>query len=562
MTKSRANRLTRSAGTAALFAVALNLLPFIVPIGSESARGNASSIISAFVALFATMAVLGRGWSRPGRERRGWMAFGAGMAMWTIGNVIWSYYTITGNEVPYPGSADYFWVAGYPLFLLGVISMARANGSIAERMRFGLDIAVGIAAVGFIAFELYVRDLLEVFVYGGLTEQAIGAAYPISDIYLFATVIVVAARPMRYGSAWSIVLIAFGSLATGVTDVIYLQSLAAGTFHELSLVNLGWVVSYAAWALAAIYSQDQQESVRPISRPQWSRLLLPYAAAVGLFLLQLVTAFRSDSAGQGLALGSLVVGVLIIARQWAAIAENRRLVETQRNELVASISHELRTPLTAMSGFTSILADDWRDLGEVELQEMLDIVDSQTNHLGGIVTDLVYVARDQLATTAIRPTETTSGELVAAATALASAPTVASEVAEDVTIIVDAPRVQQILVNLLTNAERYGEHEVALVTHRREGHVVFEVHDDGPGVPKKFEEIIWERFERGDNRFNASIPGSGLGLAIARDLATAHGGTMSYSRSTRLGGSCFSLVLPIAGLGSGATGVPALISTH
>jgi len=63
-------------------------------------------------------------------------------------------------------------------------------------------------------------------------------------------------------------------------------------------------------------------------------------------------------------------------------------------------------------------------------------------------------------------------------------------------------------------------------------------------VPKKYEQTIWERFERGVNRLNASIPGSGIGLAVVAAITSAHGGSTGYRRSERLGGACFRVVLP------------------
>ncbi len=76
--------------------------------------------------------------------------------------------------------------------------------------------------------------------------------------------------------------------------------------------------------------------------------------------------------------------------------------------------------------------------------------------------------------------------------------------------------------------------------------LVIEVHDDGPGVPKKYELTMWDRFERGPNRLNATVPGSGIGLAIVDIIARSHGGSASYRQSELLGGACFSIEIPDA----------------
>jgi signal transduction histidine kinase len=108
----------------------------------------------------------------------------------------------------------------------------------------------------------------------------------------------------------------------------------------------------------------------------------------------------------------------------------------------------------------------------------------------------------------------------------------------------DRGRLIQVLVNYLTNATRYGSGEIRIDARGEDRHIVINVHDNGPGVPKRHEEAIWDRFERGAHRFDATVPGSGIGLPIARMLVEAHGGTASYRRSGQLGGARFTMSIP------------------
>ena len=96
----------------------------------------------------------------------------------------------------------------------------------------------------------------------------------------------------------------------------------------------------------------------------------------------------------------------------------------------------------------------------------------------------------------------------------------------------------------LSNAVRYGGENATVVARADNGDLLLEVHDDGPGVPRKYELMIWQRFERGPNRLNAVVPGSGIGLAVTKAIAKAHGGSAGYRRSDRLGGACFWIVSP------------------
>ena len=118
------------------------------------------------------------------------------------------------------------------------------------------------------------------------------------------------------------------------------------------------------------------------------------------------------------------------------------------------------------------------------------------------------------------------------------------ELVKDASVRVDADRLQQALANMLSNAVRYGG-DRALLTARIEGEdLTIEVHDNGAGVPTRYETAIWQRFERGAHRLNAITPGLGIGLAIVSAVAESHGGKATYRTSERLGGACFSLVIP------------------
>ncbi len=113
-----------------------------------------------------------------------------------------------------------------------------------------------------------------------------------------------------------------------------------------------------------------------------------------------------------------------------------------------------------------------------------------------------------------------------------------------VTLRVDGDRIVQIIANLLTNAARYGGGKTLLRVAKDGSDLVLEVHDNGPGVAKKYQTVIWDRFERGSHRFSSSVQGSGIGLAIVAAIVGAHKGRTGYRTSEYLGGACFWMVLP------------------
>jgi signal transduction histidine kinase len=273
-------------------------------------------------------------------------------------------------------------------------------------------------------------------------------------------------------------------------------------------------------------------------------MLAPYTAIAVLFAL---TFAEIGGSATTLQIAASTVGLLIIARQGVAIRENREVVEKQRNDLVASISHELRTPLTAMTGFTEIL-DQAPNLDRSDRIEMISIINSQTKHLARIVGDLVEVARNNLETTKLTLEEIDVSTLVDSAIEMlaydAAPARITTAIEPDLTVTGDIDRLRQVLLNYLTNARRYGNGIVEVHARSLNHQVLIEVHDNGPGIPKKYELTIWERFERGAHTYMSGIQGSGLGLAIARQLVAAHHGHTGHHPSQRLGGACFWLTLP------------------
>jgi len=317
------------------------------------------------------------------------------------------------------------------------------------------------------------------------------------------------------------------------------------TAEPLFLVYLGAAALFLSTSLVV----DRVPRAREYAdrrAPLWS-MLTPYFAASVMVVALLYRLWDGtvDQSDRVLLVATILVVVLVIARQAISIRETRVIVERQRSDLVSSVSHELRTPLTAMVGFLAVLQDDAR-LTAIERREMIDVVAEQSAYLGRVVEDMLALAHGDPDRMELSVSEHNVAALIESSLRSASIDrkSVAVEVQPGLEAVIDGSRLQQVLVNLLTNASWYGGKECVVVAFSRTGGLVIEVHDSGPGVPKKYELTIWERFERGENRYNANVPGSGIGLAMVKNIAESHGGTAGYRRSDRLGGACFFVDLP------------------
>jgi hypothetical protein len=276
-------------------------------------------------------------------------------------------------------------------------------------------------------------------------------------------------------------------------------------------------------------------------------MVAPYAA-VGL-LGWLVTGklVASDLTGEVLALllVAFVVVALVIIRQIVALREYHSLVEERRKSLVSSVSHELRTPLTAMIGFLDVMKDPDVPMADEERLELTTVVHQQAIYMARIVADLLLLARDSSGPD-LRESVVAIEKLVSDSVWSGRSSPIGLEVEVEPGLhaYLDPDRIRQVLDNLVTNAIRYGNGNVIVVAASSGTDLMFEVHDDGPGIPRKYELAIWEQFERGPNRLNANVPGSGIGLAVVELIVRRHGGTATQERSRRMAGACFRVILP------------------
>lgn len=234
-----------------------------------------------------------------------------------------------------------------------------------------------------------------------------------------------------------------------------------------------------------------------------------------------------------------------LAKRNEALAERDEL----RTDLLGMLGHDLVTPLTAILGSAEVgldLLDDATPVDEAlrsELRWCLAAVMRNARRLDTLQQDLLTMA----ATDAGRLLATAQVVGVAdylqraAATASADLVTTVSCPA-DLTCLVQASHLDQILSNLVSNAGKYARGRLLLTGYRRDGRVVIEVADDGPGVPAAFVGRLFQRFQRAHNAEDQAS-GTGLGLYIVRVLTDLNGGSVSYQPSAD-GGATFSVTLP------------------
>jgi signal transduction histidine kinase len=346
-----------------------------------------------------------------------------------------------------------------------------------------------------------------------------------------------------------IALFTVGIFAQVFGDIIFLAAGHSGSFEDAEPLYVVNLLAIAAFFGSALMLDGRSEVREYADRnpPLWT-VIAPYLPAVGMLAMFVIeTYIVGDGQAESVLLaGTILVGLLVIARQGVAIVENRADIEQQRDALVSTISHELRTPLTSVVGFASLLEEADGTVDPGEQRRMVTIIRQQADHMSRIVADLIMLARGVGNDLRLTVEGVPMVDLVDRSIESSGLPpeSVDVECPWDLTAFVDPGRIQQVLSNLLTNAERYGGDRRLVRVVADGADLIIEVHDDGDGIPRRYEVRVWDRFERGPNRFNSSVPGSGIGLSIVLAIAAAHGGTAKYRRSERLGGACFEVRLP------------------
>ncbi len=265
--------------------------------------------------------------------------------------------------------------------------------------------------------------------------------------------------------------------------------------------------------------------------------------------------------------------LMAMANETAAIIENQARLEAQQEELtrtaralrdanekltqlsvqkdafLSQVSHELRTPMTSIRAFSDILAEG--DVPPEMVAQSGRVIHEETIRLTRLLDDLLDLSVLEAGTVQLNLSQSNLSGLIDRA--LVAAGQVQPDrrfvitrdlASEQIFVRSDADRLVQVFINLIANARKYCDAaapELRVMVRQRGGRVMVDFIDNGRGIAKEAQGLIFEKFARLTDQTRAG--GAGLGLAICREVMANLGGAISYLPGQ--GGAAFRVVLPL-----------------
>jgi PAS domain S-box-containing protein len=264
------------------------------------------------------------------------------------------------------------------------------------------------------------------------------------------------------------------------------------------------------------------------------------------FLIQATPLF----APSGTFTGYIGSGIDITDRKAAEHALKE--ADRRKDEFLAMLAHELRNPLAAINNAVQVSLKITHSADDLEWSKA--VIERQARHLARLLDDLLDVSRItqgkiQLKKELVDLTQviTKAVEVVRPVIELKKHTLTLSLTPGQMPVLADPTRMEQVFVNLLTNAAKYTEEggHITLTGHC-DGQVIVRVRDTGVGLAPDMVPHIFELFAQVDDRIDRSQGGLGIGLTLARSLVEMHGGNLSAASDGLGKGSEFVVTLPRA----------------
>ena len=279
------------------------------------------------VQMAAGLVCIAAGVRARGAERLAWLLIGAGIVVWTVGDVYWALFLADRDSIPVPSPADAGYLLFVPLTFSGIVLLIRARLATVPRT-LAIDGLSAALAVGAVSASVVVGAALGI---GGSTIEVVtNLAYPVTDLVLMGLIVgAIAMRGWRLDRTWALLLV--GTVAYWITDSLYLVQVANDTYSYPSPYDFGWTAAAVFYAAAAWAPAGDRTVVE--RRGGLREIVLPiFFGLAGLAVLLTASVTHINLFAVILAAGSLLV---VMARLMVSFAENTAMLRASRQEALS-----------------------------------------------------------------------------------------------------------------------------------------------------------------------------------------------------------------------------------
>jgi signal transduction histidine kinase/DNA-binding response OmpR family regulator/HAMP domain-containing protein len=242
------------------------------------------------------------------------------------------------------------------------------------------------------------------------------------------------------------------------------------------------------------------------------------------------------------------------------LARDEAMAATRaKSQFLTNMSHELRTPLNAIIGITEMLKEEAEETGEEPIVEPLDRIRHAGTHLLALINEILDLAKIEAGKLELHPEEIDLRVMIREASMTAEPLArrndnhIEVEIAPDIgRMQADPVRLQQVLLNLLSNACKFTKGGTVTITASRimdrgGDTITIAVHDTGIGMTEEQRDKLFQEFSQADSTTTRKFGGTGLGLAISRRICRVMGGDITVQSAVGVG-STFTASLPAGGV--------------
>jgi Na+/proline symporter/signal transduction histidine kinase len=243
----------------------------------------------------------------------------------------------------------------------------------------------------------------------------------------------------------------------------------------------------------------------------------------------------------------------LLSEQLQEANEQLQLTDKLKDDFLSTVTHEIRTPLTSIKALSEILYDN-TDLEFDEKQHFLNTIIKETDRLSRLINQVLDLEKLDSGKVTVLKEPINIQEIIS--DVIESLEQLAKEKGIKINTVIendiplfqgDRDRLIQVVVNLLSNAIKFTQEDKGIITisaKMEENNLQVNVIDEGLGIPKMYQEVIFDKFYQAHDQTIKKPKGSGLGLAISKKIIELHNGKI-WVESEEHKGSKFSFTLPL-----------------